>query len=115
MEFSVQTSKKQEIIGITDEVSAIIRKSSIKNGLCNVFVRHATAALIINENADPNICIDFLNALNKAIPDHAGYLHDMVDNNAGAHMKAALIGPSETIPVKEGKLLLGRAEDRIKK
>lgn len=73
-----------------------------------MFVKHATAAIIINENYDPNICIDFLNAMNKVVPDKAGYLHDRVDGNAGAHIKAAILGPGEVIPIENGNLKLGR-------
>ena len=108
MKITISTSKKQELIDITDKVNELVKKSKVKKGICNVFVTHATAAIIINENYDPNICVDFLNALNKAFPDHAGYLHDRVDNNAGAHIKAAVLGPSETIPIENGKLKLGR-------
>ncbi len=108
MKITISTSKKQELIDITDKVNELVKKSKVKEGICNVFVTHATAAIIINENYDPNVCIDFLNALNKAFPDHAGYLHDKVDNNAGAHIKAAVLGPSETIPIENGKLKLGR-------
>nr|MCK4930463.1 secondary thiamine-phosphate synthase enzyme YjbQ [Nanoarchaeota archaeon] len=108
MKITISTSRKQELIDITDKVNELVKKSKVKEGICNVFVKHATAAIIINENYDPNVCIDFLNALNKAFPDHAGYLHDKVDNNAGAHIKAAVLGPSETIPIENGKLKLGR-------
>jgi len=105
MDFTVATSKAQELVDITYEVAKLVK--DVKKGLCNVFVTHATAAIVINENYDPNICIDFLDALNKSFPDHAGYRHDLVDNNAGAHIKAALLGPSETIHIKDGKLVLG--------
>ncbi len=105
MDFTATTSKAQELVDITYEVAKLVK--DVKKGLCNVFVTHATAAIIINENYDPNICTDFLDALNKSFPDHAGYRHDLVDNNAGAHIKAALLGPSETIHIKDGKLVLG--------
>lgn len=104
---TISTSKKQELVDITVEVKEIVAKSKVKEGLVNVYVPHATAGIIINENYDPNVCVDFLNAINKAIPDHAGYLHDRVDDNAGAHIKAAIVGPSETIPIKDGKMQLG--------
>ena len=107
MKITLRTTKKQELIDITELVNKTVRKSRVKNGLCNVFVTHATAALIINENYDPNICIDFLKAINKAVPEHAGYLHDKVDNNAGAHIKAAILGPGVTIPVRDNQLRLG--------
>ena len=107
MKISLNTSKKQELVDITSQVNEFVKKSKIKQGICHVFVKHATAAIIINENHDPNICVDLLNALNKIFPDNAGYLHDRVDGNAGAHIKAAILGPSETIPVENGKLELG--------
>ncbi|HHE36304.1 MAG TPA: YjbQ family protein [Candidatus Woesearchaeota archaeon] len=107
MKIIVSTNKKQDLIDITERVNDLVRKSGVEEGVCVVFVRHATAALIINENYDPNICIDFLNALNKAFPEHAGYLHDKVDNNAAAHIKAAILGPGETIIIEKGKLKLG--------
>jgi len=108
MKLTLTTTKKQEIIEITGKVNELIKKSKIKDGLCNVYVKHTTAAIIINENDDPNICTDILNALNKAFPDKAGYLHDRIDGNAGAHIKAAVLGPSETLPFEDSKLKLGR-------
>jgi secondary thiamine-phosphate synthase enzyme len=68
---------------------------------------HATAAIVVNENDDPNIGVDLLAALDRAIPDHAGWLHDRIDGNAQAHIKAAVLGPSETIAIRDGDLLLG--------
>ena len=60
-----------------------------------------------NENDDPNIGVDLISALDGAIPDHAGWLHDRIDNNAHAHIKAAILGPSEILPVEEGALVMG--------
>ena len=106
-EFILSTSKKQELIDITSRINNIIKNSKIKSGICNVFAAHATAAIIINENYDPNICLDLLDALNKLIP--AGiWRHDRVDGNADAHIKSAILGSSETIPIKNGSLELGR-------
>lgn len=107
MEFNVSSKKDLELIDITDQVQKCVTKSGVQEGICHVFVRHATAALVVNENADPNICIDFINALERAIPLHQNYLHDRIDNNAAAHIKSALIGPSESIPIKNGSLNLG--------
>ena len=106
-EFCISTEKKQEMIDITSHVNSIIKKSKIKSGLCNVFTAHATAAIIINENYDPNICTDLLNALSKLVPSGI-WLHDRIDGNADAHIKSAILGPSETMPVKNGELQLGR-------
>lgn len=106
-EFTISTSKKQELIDITDKINSIIKKSKVKNGICNVFAAHATAAIIINENYDPNICLDLIDALNKLIPSGI-WRHDRIDGNADAHIKSAVLGPSETMPIKNGELDLGR-------
>ena len=106
-EFYLSTKKKQELIDITSQVNSIIKKSKVKNGLCNIFTAHATAAIIINENYDPNICLDLIDALNKLIPSGI-WRHDGVDGNADAHIKSAMLGPSEIVPIKNGRLDLGR-------
>ena len=105
--FSVSTSRAKQCIDITERVREIVRKSGVKSGLCQVMVLHATAAIAINENDDPNIGVALFTALDRAIPDHAGWLHDRIDNNAQAHIKAAILGPSELIPIADGDLLLG--------
>lgn len=101
----IKTTKREEIIDISNEVGNLIK--DIKNGSVLVYARHATAAIIINENYDPNISIDLLNLLNELIPG-GKWLHDRIDNNAAAHLKASLLGPSESIPVRDGKLMLGK-------
>ena len=106
-EFAISTSKKRELIDITDKVNSIIKKSKVKNGLCNIFAAHATAAIIINENYDPNICLDLIDSLNNLIPSGV-WRHDRIDGNADAHIKSAILGPSETIPISNGELQLGR-------
>jgi secondary thiamine-phosphate synthase enzyme len=103
----LKTQSFKECVEITSEVSRIVKESGVKQGLCHVMALHATAAIVINENADPNIGKDLIAALDRAIPDHAGWLHDRIDNNAQAHIKAAILGPSETIPIEKGDLLLG--------
>lgn len=103
---TISTSKKQELIDITDKVIAIVRKSNVKEGLCNIFAMHATAAIIINENADPNICLDVIDALDKMVEEGA-WRHDNIDGNAASHIKSTILGPSETIPIIDGKLQLG--------
>ena len=103
----LSTTKKQELTDITDQVNSLVKKSKIKNGLCNVFTAHATAAIIINENYDPNICLDLLDFLNKRIPSGI-WRHDKIDGNADSHLKSAILGASETIPINNGKLQLGQ-------
>ena len=103
---TISTSKKQELIDITDKVNSVIEKSKIKDGICNIFAMHATAAIIINENADPNIWLDTIDALNKLIKEGI-WRHDGIDGNAASHIKSAILGPSETIPINNGELQLG--------
>ena len=107
MLFTVKTTQHKQCIEITERVRDIVRKSKVEHGLCHVMVLHATAAIIVNENDDPNIGLDLLTALDRAIPDHADWLHDRIDNNAQAHIKAAILGPAETIPIEDGDLRLG--------
>ena len=106
-EIIISTKAHNELIDITKEIEKIVSESKVKQGLCNVFVTHATAAILINENYDPNVMEDIINTLNKIIPEHNNYKHDQIDNNAASHIKAAIIGPSETIPIKDNKLDLG--------
>ena len=105
--FEVSTTRSCECIDVTDRVRAIVRESGVEAGLCHVAVLHATAAIVVNENDDPNIGVDLLSALDRMVPQHAGWLHDRVDNNAAAHIKASILGPAETLPVADGDLVLG--------
>jgi secondary thiamine-phosphate synthase enzyme len=105
-EFFVKTKRKLQVIDVTARVREIVERSSMAEGLCCVFVPHATAALTINENADPNVGEDLQDALAKLIPEGI-WRHDRIDDNGAAHIKAAIVGPSETIPIKNGRLLLG--------
>lgn len=105
-EFHVRSHRKYEMLDITERVGEVVRQSKMPEGICSVYVTHATAAIVINENYDPNVCEDVLDALGKLIPEGV-WRHDRVDNNAAAHIKSAILGPGETIPVREGKLLLG--------
>jgi secondary thiamine-phosphate synthase enzyme len=106
-ELVIRTRAKRELVDITREVAAAVAKSGLEEGLCNVYVAHATAAIVVNENDDPNVCTDLLDALDRLIP--AGiWRHDRVDGNAASHIQAAILGPGETIPVRRGELCLGR-------
>ncbi len=102
-----RTSEKDQVLDITREVADAVRDAGAADGQCAVYTPHATAAIAINENDDPNVGTDLLTALTRLVPEHAGWLHDRVDDNAAAHIKAAIVGPSETIPVRGGRLLLG--------
>jgi secondary thiamine-phosphate synthase enzyme len=105
--FTVCTTEHKQCVEITESVREIVRKAKVKSGLCHVMALHATAAIVINENDDPCIGTDLISALDRMIPDHAGWQHDRVDNNAQAHIKAAILGPSETIAIENGDLVLG--------
>ncbi len=106
-EIKIKTSKNQEIINITDKVKQIIDNSGVDKGMCLVYVQHATAGILINENYDSAVCNDIINKLEEMIPSTGKYKHNCVDNNAHAHIKSALIGPSETIIIENNKLILG--------
>jgi secondary thiamine-phosphate synthase enzyme len=105
--FTLETRERHQIIDITAEVARAVADAGVRDGLCAVYTPHATAAITVNENADPNIGVDFLAALRQLVPDHDGWLHDRIDDNAAAHIKSALIGPSQTIPIVGGRLALG--------
>jgi secondary thiamine-phosphate synthase enzyme len=99
---TVRTDRKNALYDITNEVTAIIRESGVRSGLCSVYVRGATAAVMIQENWDQSVQNDVITLLAKLIP--AGiWQHDHQDDNGDAHLKAGIIGPSETIPVIDSK------------
>lgn len=103
----LRTSTKRELIDLTSRVADVVARAGLDEALCSVYVPHATAAIVINENDDPNVCVDVLDLLDRLVP--AGiWRHDRVDGNAAAHIQATILGPGETIPVRQGRLLLGR-------
>ena len=105
-ELHVRTTAKREMIDLTARVAEIVARADLAEGLCSVYTPHATAAIVVNENDDPNVCVDVLDALDRLIP--AGiWRHDRVDGNAASHIQATVLGPGETIPVRASKLLLG--------
>jgi secondary thiamine-phosphate synthase enzyme len=105
-DIKIHTKKTQEMVDITAQVAEVVQEAGVRTGFCMVYVPHATAAVVINENADPNVCQDILDALGRMVPEGA-WRHDRVDNNAAAHIKATILGPSETVPVRDGSLQLG--------
>jgi secondary thiamine-phosphate synthase enzyme len=102
---SVKTNSRIELIDITSQVQAAVSKAKAREGICFVFCPHTTAGLTINENADPSVREDIINALNKLIPGHAGYAHS--EGNADSHIKSSLFGTSLNIFIEDGRLALG--------
>lgn len=102
---SVKTGKRIELIDITDDIARVVSKSQVKEGICFIFSPHTTAGLTINENADPSVRRDIINALNKLVPENAGYAH--TEGNADSHIKSSLFGASLTIFIENGQLAFG--------
>ena len=99
----INTDKHNGLYDITEQVRSIIKKSKIRDGIATVYIQGATAAIMIQENWDQSVQTDVINLLKKLIP--AGvWEHDRQDNNADAHLKAGIVGPSETIPILDGDL-----------
>jgi len=103
----LHTKKKYDVVDITEDIVNIVNNSGVDSGTCFIYVRHTTCAVIINENYDPNICDDFLDALSELIPE-GKWMHDKIDNNGAAHIKSSIIGPSEFVFIKSGKLKLSK-------
>lgn len=104
-EINIRTNSPTEMIDITDLVQAVISENKIKSGICVVFTPHTTAAVTINENADPDVPHDIINALEKTLPRSIQYRH--AEGNSPAHVKSSLIGVSELVLVENGYLVLG--------
>lgn len=104
---SITTNQREELVDITKMVADVLAKSGIRNGLISLYVQGATAAIMIQENWDESVQEDVLQCLRKLAP-RGVWLHDRQDGNGDSHIKAGLVGPSETIPVMDGKLGLSR-------
>jgi secondary thiamine-phosphate synthase enzyme len=104
-QFTVRTNARAEMIDITDRIRILLKESRIKSGVCHVFVPHTTAAVTINENADPDVPLDILMELEKIVPFSDHYRH--VEGNSAAHIKASILGASEMVFIENGELVLG--------
>ncbi|MCQ2490451.1 MAG: secondary thiamine-phosphate synthase enzyme YjbQ [Ruminococcus sp.] len=102
--FQLKTPK-EGLVDITAEVTEAISESGVNEGICVVYCPHTTAAITINENADPDVRTDFISGVDKVFPDSKGYLH--AEGNSDAHIKSSVVGASETIIVTAGRPLLG--------
>ena len=105
MEFSIETRSRTEMVDITAAVDRQVRASGVRAGLCLVFVPHTTAGVTINESADPDVRTDLLKALGAMVPADAGDLH--AEGNSPAHVKASLMGSSQTVAIVNGAPALG--------
>ena len=102
---SIGTSKHTQMLNITDMIQKAVDDSGVRSGVCTVFIPHTTAAVTINENADPDVVRDFTAEINKLVPWEDGYHH--TEGNSAAHLKASMIGFSEQIIIENGRLVLG--------
>ena len=105
IQFEVTTNKHTEMIDMTRQVQKAVAESGVKDGICTIFIPHTTAAVTINENADPDVVRDFTTEINKIVPWEDGYRH--MEGNAAAHLKSSMIGFSEQVIIEDGRLVLG--------
>jgi len=104
-EFNVRTGSRVDFINIDNQVHKAINESGMQSGVCHVFVPHTTAAVTINENADPDVVRDITMELNKLIPFNDNYAHS--EGNSAAHIKSSLVGASEIVAIERGRMVLG--------
>lgn len=105
-EIEINTTEQVQFVDITQRIEDIVKKNEFENGICTVFVPHTTAAVTINENADPDVSTDMIKEINKIVPFSDKYRH--FEGNSAAHIKSSMIGASETIIIENRKLKLGR-------
>ena len=100
------TDRRTQLVDVTNEVQALVTKSGLQRGVCFVYVPHTTAGVTINEHADPDVASDFEGIMDRLVPERGLYRH--AEGNSDSHAKAILTGPSQTIFVERGRLVLGR-------
>jgi secondary thiamine-phosphate synthase enzyme len=103
--FQVSSEAREQMRDITREVNGALDRLGATTGICQVFVPHTTAGIIVNENADPAVCSDMLMWLGSAVADKGRFKH--AEGNSPAHIKATLVGQSATLPMENGRLALG--------
>lgn len=101
----VRTSKRAQLLDVTEKVADAVKQSGVSDGVCHVFVPHTTAGVTINENADPDVARDIEAQLGRMVPKNADFSH--AEGNSDSHIKTALVGPACTAPVRGGRLTLG--------
>ena len=105
MELKVKSNKRNEMIDITSDIQGAVNEQNLVDGHVIVYVPHTTAAVTINEGADPSVQRDIIETLKRLVPEHGNYAH--MEGNSDAHIKASLLGSSVTVLVKNNKLVLG--------
>ncbi|MBW6464448.1 MAG: secondary thiamine-phosphate synthase enzyme YjbQ [Bacillota bacterium] len=105
IELTVKTTSREQLVNITEQINALLAAAGVKEGCCTIFVSHTTAAITVNEDADPDVASDLLGFLQKMVPLKGGYSHR--EGNSDAHIKASLLGCSLHLIVREGSLDLG--------
>ncbi|GAB6054856.1 secondary thiamine-phosphate synthase enzyme YjbQ [Methanobacterium movens] len=103
---NINTSKRVQMRDITGDVEKILKTVTLSQGIINIFSRHSTSAIIINEH-ETNLLRDLEDTLEALVPENEGYGHNTIDNNADAHVRAILLGGSQSLPFENGKLDLG--------
>ena len=106
VQLEVRTSRRAQLLDITERVAGVVRRSGIVDGTCHVFVPHTTAGVTINEGADPDVARDIEKMLVRLVPKDCDFSH--AEGNSDSHVKTALVGPSLVAPVRDGGLSLGR-------
>jgi secondary thiamine-phosphate synthase enzyme len=105
-EVVVRTRRHTELRDVTAAIEERVGESGVREGVCLIYSPHTTAGVLINENADPGVLEDVISTLDRLVPWEGGYRHN--EDNAAAHIKAILVGTSQTVAVREGRLVLGR-------
>ncbi len=103
----LKTNKQNELVDVTRQIREWVEQSGIQDGICSLYSHGATGGIMIQENWDESVPLDVVQCLGKLVPEGV-WLHDQQDNNGAAHIKAGLVGPSETIPIMDGKLGLSK-------
>ena len=100
---TLSTNGERELVDVTAQARRVVHASGVLEGICSLYAHGATAALMIQENDDPNIGIDVVDCLDRLVPKGV-WRHDRIDGNGASHIQAGIIGPSETVPIRGGKL-----------
>jgi len=105
MQFELSTQRREQFVDITEQVAKAVAESRVRDGAVLIYCPHTTAGITINENADPDVVRDLLDGLERLAPRDAGWRH--VEGNSDGHLKASLVGSSVTVPLEQGRLVLG--------